>query len=353
MMFVNEIMLGTRIVGSDCPCYIIGEIGSNHNNDYDTALALIDVAKQAGCDAVKFQSYTAEGLYSQFTPRSSEMNGRSHEEETPYTLIKRIQMPVSWHVPLKKHCDQREIVFCSTPFDESFVDVLESVHVPFYKISSFELTHYPLLRKIAATGKPVILATGNSGLADIEQAMETLRSSGCSTVILLHCVSAYPAPKIEMNLRCLETLQHAFRCPVGLSDHTEDDTAAIMARTLGACIIEKHITLDRKTFGPDHPFAMDPKQLKNFVQSVRLTEMMLGNGRKTIQSGELQNHKIGRRSLVAVRDLKEGEVVTEIDIVVKRPGMGLHPKYLELVCGRKISRSIKADEWLTWSHFLT
>ncbi len=350
---MSEVSLGGRMVGDGHPCFIIGEIGSNHNNDFDAALALIDVAKQAGCDAVKFQSYTADGLYSRYTPRSSEMNGRSLEEDTPYTLIKRIQMPVEWHAPLKKHCDQRGIIFCSTPFDESFVDVLEDVEVPFYKVASFELTHYPLLNKIATTGKPVILATGNSGLADIELAMDTLRSAGCSNIILLHCVSAYPARQDEMNLRCLLTLKEAFHCSVGLSDHTEDNMAAVIARTLGACVIEKHITLDRKTAGPDHPFAMDPQQLASLVKAVRLTESMLGDGWKEIQAGELENHKIGRRSLVAAHALRAGEVVTMEAVVVKRPGMGLHPKYFELICGHRLSQPINADEWFTWEHFFS
>ena len=348
---MNEMLLGDRLVGDGHPCFIIAEIGSNHNKDFDTALALINAAKNAGCDAVKFQSYTADGLYSRYTPRSSEMDGRSHSRETPYTLIKRIQMPLDWHAPLKEYCNKQGILFCSTPFDETFVDVLESIQVPFYKIASFELTHYPLLKKVAGTGKPVILATGNSELADIEQALEVLRSSGCPKVALLHCVSAYPAMHNEMNLRCIVTLREAFHCPVGLSDHTEDDTAALIARSLGACIIEKHITLDRKAFGPDHSFAMEPKQMEGLVRLIRLAEEMLGDGRKIVQAGELENHKIGRRSLVASRDLKRGETVTKDSVMVKRPGMGLHPKYFELICGRKILHPIKADEWFTWEHF--
>ena len=348
---LNKILIGNRSVGKGEPCFIIGEIGSNHNNDFDTALALIDAAKQAGCDAVKFQSYSADGLYSKHTPRSSEMEGRSLPNETPYALIKRIQMPIEWHAPLKKHCAKRGILFCSTPFDETFVDILESVQAPFYKIASFELTHYPLLRKVAATGKPVILATGNSELNEVEDALEVLRCAGCSKVALLHCVSAYPAKQNEMNLRCLATLKEAFHCPVGLSDHTEDNTAAIIAVSLGACIIEKHMTLDRKTFGPDHPFAMEPEQMKSLVNSIRLTEAMLGDGRKIVQAGEEENHKIGRRSLVASCDLRPGDVVTDNLIAVKRPGLGLHPKYLELIRGRKILRPIKADKWFTWEHF--
>ncbi len=348
----DHIFLQGQKVGKGCPCYVIAEIGSNHNRDIGTAKKLIDAAKEAGCDAVKFQSYTAEGLYSVYTPRPSEIEGRSHPGERLYDLIKRIEMPVAWHRPLKEYCDQAGISFCSTPFDEGMVDVLEQVQVPFYKVASFEITHYPMLRRIARTGKPVILATGNSGLDDIERAVACLKDAGCSDLALLHCVSQYPAREEDMNLRCMATLVQAFDCVVGLSDHTTNSLSAALSIVLGAAIIEKHITLDKAAFGPDHPFALEPDELKELVTTVRRSERILGSAVKAVRSSEAENHKIGRRSLVAARDIAAGELLTEDKIAVKRPAFGLHPKYLPVLEGKRLVRDIKKDQWLTWDHFL-
>lgn len=344
----KQIILDGEKVGEIHPCYIIAEIGSNHGRNLDIAKKMIEVAKDGGCDAVKFQSYTADGLYSRYTPRISEMEGRSHANETPYELIKRIQMPIEWHPILKEHCDKVGITFCSTPFDENMVNVLESVKVPYYKIASYEITHYPLLRKIAQLGKPVVLSTGNSDMEDIRLAVNTLEKNGCREIALLHCVSQYPAKYEDMNLRCIDTLRSEFGCPVGLSDHTMDNISAVAAVALGACIIEKHFTLDRNTFGPDHSFALEPAELKTLVDSVRATELALGSGNKAVQASEEENHKIGRRSLIAGSDFKKGDIITKDKIKIKRPALGIHPKYLEDISGRKIKKDIPADCWISW-----
>jgi sialic acid synthase SpsE len=336
----RTIELNQKIVGIGHPCYVIAEIASNHNRDLDTAKKLIEVAKENGCDAVKFQSYTAEGIYSVYTPRISEMEGRSEEGETPYELIKRIQMPVEWHTPLKRHCDEIGITFCSTPFDESMVDILQDVNVPFYKVASYEITHYPMLEKIAKTIKPVILSTGNTGLADIERAINLLKKNGCRDYALLHCVSQYPAKYEDINLRCIDTLRKAFDCVVGFSDHTTEFFSGISAVALGASIIEKHITLDKNYQGPDHPFSLEPKELRQFVQAIRNTELLLGNSVKEVQESEEENHRIARR--------KKGEEITANKLVVKRPALGLHPKYFDLVVGKKAKVDIKKDKWITW-----
>lgn len=343
----ENMRLGHRLVGENQPCYIIAEIGSNHNCDFDTAKRLIDVAQEAGCDAVKFQSYTADGLYSKFTPRISEMEGRTHPNETPYELIKRIEMPVEWHQPLSEYCRKVGITFCSTPFDESMVDVLEEVAVPFYKVASYEITYYSMLAKIARTGKPVILSTGNSDLKDIELAVDTLKSNGCRELALLHCVSQYPAVYEDMNLKCIKTLRDAFHCIIGLSDHTTDSLSSMMAVSLGVSIIEKHITMDRKSFGPDHPFSLEPKQLKEFVVAIRNAEIILGDGIKKVCPSERENHKIGRRSIIAAVDIKKGEVLTSEKLVVKRPALGIHPKDLPAVIGKKVTKDIPKDYWIT------
>ncbi len=344
----KTIKLAGKVVGDGYPCYIIAEIGSNHNKDMETAKKLIDTAKDCGCDAVKFQSYTADGIYSIYTPRISEMEGRSKLGETPYELIKKIQMPVEWHPQLKEYCDQRGITFCSTPFDEAMVDILESINVPFYKVASYEITHYPMLSKIAKTGKPVLLSTGNSGLGDIEMAVNVLEENGCSDYALLHCVSQYPAKYEDVNMRCINTLRKAFDCVIGFSDHTNDFVSSALAVALGASIIEKHITLDRGYFGPDHPFSLEPHELRQLAETIRNSESILGSSVKRVRNSEEENHKIGRRSLVAATDIKKGETITTDKIVVKRPALGLHPKYLDLVVGKTAKADIPKDRWFTW-----
>ncbi|MCP4613878.1 MAG: pseudaminic acid synthase [Planctomycetes bacterium] len=344
----KTIQLDEKQAGEGHPCYIIAEIGSNHNRDIDTAKKLIEVAKESGCDAAKFQSYTADELYSIYTPRISEMDGRSEPSETLYELIKRIQMPIEWHQELKDYCDKVGITFCSTPFDESMVDVLESVNAPFYKVASFEITHYPLLEKIAKTGKPVILSTGNSDLGDVERAITCLEENACSTYALLHCISQYPAELADINLRCIDTLRIAFDCVVGFSDHTTDSLSSSMAVALGASIIEKHITLDKRYFGPDHPFALEPDELKQFVQAIRNSEAILGTSVKRMRRNEEENHRIGRRSLVASMDIREGETITADKLLVKRPGLGLSPQYFNLVIGKEARTDIPKDKWITW-----
>mgnify|MGYP001591675459 CR=1 FL=1 len=342
-----SIRLGEKIIMEGRSCYIIAEIGSNHNRNFETAKKLIDVAKENGCDVAKFQSYTADGIYSRYTPRISEMEGRSYPDETPYELIKRIEMPLEWHGPLKEYCDKVGITFCSTPFDESMVELLENVHVPFYKVASYELTYYPLLAKIAQTGKPVILSTGNSEMDDIELAVKTLQENGCLDFALLHCVSQYPAAHDEIHLRCIQTLKNKFNCVVGFSDHTMDSLSSALAVSLGALIIEKHITLDKTQFGPDHPFSLEPEELKQFVKTLRKAELILGTGEKKVRSGEEENHKMGRRSLVAANDIQKGEEITRDKLVIKRPALGLHPKYLNSIIGKRAVKDIHKDCWIT------
>ncbi len=344
----KKIELDGVSVGTGQPCYIIAEVGSNHNRDFDQARKLIDVARESGCNAVKFQSYTADGLYSIYTPRISEMEGRSKEGETPYELIKRIEMPLEWHPRLKEYCAEVGITFCSTPFDESMVDVLEAVNTPFYKVASYEITHYPMLAKIAGTGKPVILSTGNSGLNDIEAAVRHLEANGCRNYALLHCVSQYPARHEDMNLRCIVTLETAFDCVVGFSDHTTDAISSAVAVTLGAAIVEKHITLNKNDSGPDHPFSLEPDELKAFVKTIRDTEVILGSSIKKVLHSEEENHRLARRSLIAAINIKKGEIITLDKIAVKRPALGLHPQFLDLVVGKKAKKDILKDMWLTW-----
>jgi len=261
-------------------------------------------------------------------------------------------MPLEWHSVLKDYCDSVGITFSSTPFDERMVDILESVNVPFYKVASYEITHYPMLRKIARIGKPVILSTGNSGLEDIERAVNLLEGEGLHDYALLHCVSQYPALYEDVNLKCMLTLETAFNCVVGFSDHTTDYLSSVAAVAMGASIIEKHITLNKKDSGPDHPFSLEPKELKKFIRAVRDTELLLGTSVKKVRESEEENHRIGRRSIIAAKDIKAGSVITLESIVIKRPALGLHPCLIDVVVGKRAIKDIPKDMWITWDCLL-
>jgi sialic acid synthase SpsE len=347
---IRHLKLDNKDVGDSFPTYIIGEIGSNHNCNFDTAKKLILAAKKAGCDAAKFQSYTADGLYSIYTPRISEMDGRTKDEETPYELIKRIQMPIEWHKPLKEFCDQNKITFCSSPFDESMVDILEDIQAPFYKIASYEITHYPLLEKVAKTGKPIIISTGNSDINDIDVAVKVIKKCGNKNIAILHCVSQYPPALDDMNILCIDTFKKRYPFVIGFSDHAIDYTPSMLAVSLGASIIEKHITLDKNYPGPDHPFALEPAELELLVDKIRMAERIMGVPEKRVLKSEEENHRIGRRGIIAKKDIKEGSKINQNDFVIKRPAIGLHPKYLNSIDGLLLLKSIKKDEWLTIDH---
>ena len=344
----QTITINNDTVGKNNQVYIIAEIGSNHNNNIEEAYKLIDIAKSSGCNAVKFQTYKAEGLYSKYTPRISEMNGRSKENETPFELIKRIEMDWEWHKTLFEYCNKKNITFISTPFDEDAVDVLESVNVPVYKVASYELTHLPLLRKIAKTGKPMILSTGNSNLQDIETALDTVYSEGNRNIIILHCVSQYPANYEDINLKAIKTLEYAFDQAIGFSDHTLDSVSAIGAVCFGAVLIEKHITLDKTHKGPDHPFSLEPDELVRFVKNIRAIESAIGTSIKKVNNSEQENHRLARRSIHAKVDIKKDTVITEDMICIKRPALGIKPIFQDIVLGRKAKSDIKEDEWITW-----
>lgn len=345
---MRTMTIGHRKIGDGAPCFIIAEAGSNHNCDLATALRLIDVAVEAGADCVKFQTYTAETLYSRFAPRLTEMEGRSRAEETPFELIKRIELPWEWHERLVAHAKAGGIIFLSTPFGHDAVDLLHRLGVPAFKIASYEIVDLPLLRRAARTGKPIVLSTGNSSLADVEEAMATLQEAGATGVVLLHCVSQYPAKVEDVNLRAMVTLRQAFDVPVGFSDHTMDSVSSLGAVALGACVLEKHFTLDRSHPGPDHPASLEPEELRRFVQDVRRLEAALGSPVKRVQVSEDENHRLGRRSLHARVRIPKGATITEEMLTVKRPGLGIKPVLLPVVVGRIARRDIEADEWITW-----
>ncbi|MER3395943.1 MAG: N-acetylneuraminate synthase [Acidimicrobiia bacterium] len=336
-----------RQVGAGAPCYIVAEAGANHDRDFYRAKQLIDVAAEAGCDAVKFQTYTGSDLYSKFTPPFEYLKDIS--TEPPAQLLDRIALPQEWQPRLKDYADFVGITWFSSPFDFDAVDALETVGVPCYKIASFEILDLDLVRKCASTGKPLIISTGMATLGEIEDALGVCESEGNDRVALLHCVSSYPASPHSANLRAMETIRRAFGVPTGFSDHTLGIVIPIAAAALGADIIEKHFTVSRNLKGPDHPFALEPNELKAMVEGVRAAEAALGDGRKrgptAEESGEM--YTMARRSIVAKSDIPAGTVITREMLTSKRPGYGIKPKYIRWIVGRVAKRDIKEDEVIT------
>ncbi len=342
--------IGKRMIGDDSPCYIIAEAGSNHNRDFDTALKLVDVAVDAGADAVKFQIFSADTIYSKKTPMASYLTKKklAEKNETLYDIIKKLEIPRQWTPDLMKYCRKKGITFLSTPFDLAAVDELEQVGVEAYKVASFEITHLPMLKKISQTGKPIILSTGMANLEDIEVALDVIRKAGSSEVALLHCAIAYPPKFEDVNLRAMDTMKQAFQIPVGFSDHTMGHITDVAAVARGACFIEKHYTLSRNQKGPDHPFSLEPHELREMVSAIRQTEQILGSPIKRATEAEAEMHRIGRRSLVAACNIPAGTVITEEMIAVKRPGFGIPTRHMDLVIGRKAVIDIEEDDILTW-----
>jgi len=342
--------IGQREIGHEQSCFIIAEAGSNHNRDFENAKKLIDVAVEAGADAVKFQIFSAEAIYSKKTPMASYLKDKKlvKDGESLWDIIKRIEIPRQWTPDLMAYCQQKGIIFLSTPFDLNAVDELEAAGVEAYKVASFEITHLPMLKKISATGKPIILSTGMASLEDIEIALAAIRSGGSSEVALLHCAIAYPPKFEDINLRAMDTMRQAFGLPVGFSDHTMGHVTDVAAVARGACIIEKHFTLSRQQEGPDHPFSLEPGELKAMVEAIRQTEKLLGSPLKQHTAAENELYRIARRSLVAAVNIPSGTVITEDMLAVKRPGFGIPVRHMELVIGRTARRDIEEDDILTW-----
>ena len=345
---MENLQIGSHLIGGGQPTFIIAEAGSNHNADLGTALRLIDVAAEAGADAVKFQIFSAETLYSRFAPRLSEMEGRSKPGETPFELIQRVELPREWIPQLAECARKKGILFCATPFDLAAVEQLKAVDVPFFKIASYEIVDTVLLRAVARTGKPAIISTGNSSLADIETALEIFRASGNEQVALLHCVSQYPARYEDVNLRCIQTLRQAFEVVVGFSDHTTDAVTGVAAVALGAKIVEKHYTLSRNQPGPDHGFSLEPHELAQYVRDLRHGEQALGNGIKRVMPSELENHRLARRSIHARVPIRRGTRVEMDMLCIKRPALGIEPREIDRVIGRVARTDIEQDAWITW-----
>ncbi|MDP7525537.1 MAG: N-acetylneuraminate synthase [Dehalococcoidales bacterium] len=338
------IEIGERMIGEGEPCFIIAEAGVNHNGDNELAKKLIDAASVAGADAVKFQTFRAEELTTADAEKAVYQRQGTGLNEPQMEMLKGLELGREDFKKLSGYAKEKKIVFLSSPFDRSSVDLLEELEVPAFKIASGEITNSPLLEHVASKRKPIILSTGMSTLDEVKDTLEFLKGKGVEEIILLHCVTSYPARIEEMNLRAMETLRGAFSLPVGLSDHTLGITVPIAAVALGACVIEKHFTLDRNLPGPDHRASQEPEELKEMVTAIRDTELALGDGTKRVTSDEEEIKKVARRSIVANVDIPEGTVVTEEMVSLKRPGSGLGVKSMNLIVGCRTKASIKAGE---------
>lgn len=351
---MRTVKIGGKKVGDGYPCYILAEAGCNHNQDLGIAKKLIDMSVDAGADGVKFQTYRAENIYSKKTPIMPHFKKhmKAGKNATMYDLIKMTELPWDMHRPIADHCRKNKIVFLSTPFEEDAVDFLEKFEVPAYKIASFEMTHFPLIRKVAQTGKPIILSTGMSTLGDIEKVLSIIQAEGNDQVVLLHCVSNYPANAEDFNLRVLNTLKTAFGYPVGLSDHTPGIEISKIAMAVGANLIEKHITTDQTLPGPDHHFSLTPGELAGLVEARNVIEEVLGSPHKRCSDNEEPMKHIGRRSLVAARCIAKGAGISRDMIAVKRPGYGIHPELTDELIGMVAVRDIEEDQPLSWDMFV-
>lgn len=338
-----HVNLGGRTVGDGRPTFVIAEAGVNHNGDPELALRLVDAAAEAGADAIKFQTFDPDELVTETAQRAAYQvaDGSDPQRE----MLRRLTLPADDFRRLRTRAHERGLLFLSTPFDLSSLGVLVELGVSAIKVGSGDLTNLPFLRHVGAAGLPVILSTGMANLGEIEEGLAAL---GDAPVVLLHCVSAYPAAPDDCNLRAMATMRAAFGVPVGFSDHTQGAAVALAAAALGAAVVEKHLTLDRSLPGPDHAASLEPGEFAAMVRGVRAVEAALGDGIKRARPAEADVMAAARRSLVAAADLPAGARLEERMIGVKRPGTGIAPRHLPLVLGRRLARDLRRDELLTW-----
>jgi N,N'-diacetyllegionaminate synthase len=330
--------------------FVIAEAGVNHNGSLDLALQLVDAAKASGADAVKFQTFRADQLATRSAHKAPYQERTTANSESQFEMLQRLQLDAAAHCRLIDYCRDVGIQFLSSPFDAQSADLLATMNVPLYKVPSGEITNLPFLQHLARKNRPLILSTGMSTLGEVEEAVQVLQVAGAIQLTLLHCVTEYPAPYADVNLRAMQTLKSAFGLPVGYSDHTSGIEIAIAAVALGAEVIEKHFTLDRSLPGPDHSASLEPVELKQMVTAIRHVEAALGTGIKTPAPCELPNISVARKSVVASRTLPTGHQLATGDLEIKRPGNGLAPKFLPALIGRTLRSSVAKDEIINWDH---
>lgn len=344
----NPIDINGHRIGGGHPVYIIAEMSANHNHDFQQAVKILEEAKKAGADAIKLQTYTADTLTIDCSNKYFKIKGSAWDGENLYQLYQKAYTPWEWQPKLKLIADDLGIDFFSSPFDHSAVEFLKKMDAPAYKVASFEIVDLPLIKQIAQTGKPIIISTGMASLSEIEEAVQTARNASVSQIALLKCTSAYPAPPEDMNLKTIPHLSEAFQLPVGLSDHTLKTAVSVSAVSVGACIIEKHLTLSRAFSGPDSSFSLEPHEFKSMVDDIRMIEKTLGTVHYGVESDIENQSKMFRRSLFVVQDIKKGDFFSSGNIRSIRPADGLHPRYLDTVSGSRANQDISFGTPLKW-----
>lgn len=347
---MQKIEIAGRRIGNGYSPYVIAELSANHNGKLETALLIIEEAKKAGADAVKLQTYKPDTITLNYDTDDFKIHGGLWDGRTLYNLYQEAHMPWEWHKDLFEHARNLDITIFSSPFDSTAVDLLEDLNAPAYKIASFEAVDLPLIKYVAATGKPMIISTGMADAEEIQEAIETAREAGCKDLAVLHCVSGYPAPAEDYNLHTITDMIKRFGLVTGLSDHTIENTTAIASVALGASIIEKHFTLNRNGGGPDDSFSLEPAEMAELCKGVKTAWHSLGKVDYSRKSSEQGNVKF-RRSLYFVRDLKAGEVVTSESIRSVRPGFGLMPREVDRVINLRVIKDIKAGTPVKWECF--
>lgn len=326
--------------------FIIAEAGDNHNGSLDLAFRLVDKAAEAGADCVKFQTFVTEEVISKRAEKAEYQKESTGAEENQYEMVKKLELSFGDFRKLQQYAKKKDLLFLSTPFDIPSVDFLESIHIPCFKIPSGEITNLPYLIRVAQTGQDIILSTGMAEMTEIEEAFNVLKEHGAGEISLLHCNTEYPTPMEDVNLRAMLTLKEKFGVRVGYSDHTKGIEVPIAAAAMGAEIIEKHFTLDHNMEGPDHKASLEPDELKAMVEGIRNIEKALGNGIKTASSSEKKNIDIARKSIVARRRIAKGEILTEENLAVKRPGNGISPMKWYEITGTAAVRDFDEDEMI-------
>lgn len=331
---MKQMKLGGHTIGDGYPCFIIAEAGSNHNGDINQAKKLVDIAVEAKANAVKFQTFTGDKLFSKKHPANE--------------IVKKFEFKLEWHKEIKKYCDEKGIIFMTTPFQKDVVDLLEELDIAAYKVASGDMDYYPLLDYISKTGKPVVLATGMAYIDEVKEAVNRITNGKTKEIAILHCISNYPPKTEDINLKSILTLKEEFDFPVGLSDHSMGITIPVAAVAMGANIIEKHFTISRELEGMDHFYALEPNELKQMITEIRKLEKAMGTGIKCPVQREFPERHYARRGIIAACNLKAGQVIKEEHLDYVRPVNGIESKYYKEVIGRKVNKDIKQDDPVRW-----
>lgn len=348
---MDKIRINNRLIGYGESCFVIAEAGVNHNGSLDLAKKLIDTARDAGADAVKFQTFKSDKLALPDTEKAEYQKKNTGKEENQYQMLKKLELEEKDFIELSNYAINCGIMFMSSPFDEESADILDHIGVSIFKLSSGEITNFPLLKHVAKKKKPIILSTGMATLGEIDEALSVLLENGSEDIILLHCITSYPAKMEEANLKVIETLRCCYKVPVGFSDHTLGIVASLAAVAMGSCVIEKHFTIDKTLPGPDHAASLSPKELKDLVQGIRDIENALGDGIKKPTPSEEKIKKFVRKSIVADADIPVGCIIKESMLDIKRTGKdrGIEPKYWDYIVQKKAKTDIRKNQPLKWN----